>query len=109
MPGVSDLTVYGARAKLLGEDSEVIEKFLEATQHGAAYVEENIDEVGDLYAEEFGADREQTIKTIEFFDFNPAFDDDARGMLEDLVEWSVEHGSLAEPVDLEDAIWSEAP
>jgi ABC-type nitrate/sulfonate/bicarbonate transport system substrate-binding protein len=109
VPGVSDLTVYGARPKWLDDDPEAIEKFLEATQRGAEYVEQNIDEVGDFYADEFGADKDQTIRTIEFFDFNPAFDEDARTMLEDLVDWSVEQGSLEEPVDLDDAIWSEAP
>jgi ABC-type nitrate/sulfonate/bicarbonate transport system substrate-binding protein len=109
VPGVSDLTVYGARPKWLDDDPETMQKFLDATQRGAEYVEENIDSVGDFYADEFGADKEQTVRTIEFFDFNPAFDEDARTMLDDLVDWSVEQGSLEEPIDLDDAIWSEAP
>lgn len=105
VPNVSDLTVYGARSSKIEEDPDVMKAFVEATQRGAEHVTANLDAVGTHFSREFGAEAEQTIETIKFFDFNPSFDDEAVGSMEDLVTWSVEHGLLDEPVSLDEVLW----
>jgi ABC-type nitrate/sulfonate/bicarbonate transport system substrate-binding protein len=108
VPGVSDLTVYGARPSLIEKNPEAVKKFVEATRRGAEYVTANLDKTGDYYEKEFGADKGQTVRTIKFFDFNPAFDKEATSILEDLVTWSVDHKSLDKPISLAAVIWPEA-
>lgn len=108
VPGVSDLTSYGTRPAEIEDKADAIKAFVEATRRGAEYVAANPDEVGEYYATEFGADGDATARTIRLFDFNPAFDEGAVNMMQDLIEWSLEHGSLTEGFDVNDVIWPDA-
>lgn len=105
VPGVSDLTVYGARPSVIKGDANAVKAFVKATRRGAEYVAANPEESAAYYEKEFGADKKQTVQTIRFFDFNPMFDEEAMKIMNDLVGWSVEHGSLDEPVEIGDIIW----
>ncbi|ABK72173.1 ABC transporter substrate-binding protein [Mycolicibacterium smegmatis] len=108
VPGVSDLTSYGVRPEMIEQNPEAAKAFVEATKRGADYVVAHPEEVGEFYATEFGANNEDTVRTIALFDFNPAFDEDAVSMMQDLVDWSVEHGALTAGFDINDVIWTEA-
>lgn len=105
---MSDLTSYGVRPEMIEQNPEAAKAFVEATKRGADYVVAHPEEVGEFYATEFGANNEDTVRTIALFDFNPAFDEDAVSMMQDLVDWSVEHGALTAGFDINDVIWTEA-